>query len=104
MYSQDPPGGSQRAKNTTVIVITVGQACVDDHDDDDHRSPDAADAPTRRRATRSAGFALSATHGRHELPWRATRDRWAVLVAEVMLQQTQVARVEQMWAVRCSLA
>jgi A/G-specific adenine glycosylase len=36
-------------------------------------------------------------HGRHELPWRATRDRWAVLVAEVMLQQTQVARVEQMW-------
>ena len=39
-----------------------------------------------------------ATHGRHSLPWRATRDRWAVLVAEVMLQQTQVARVEQMWA------
>jgi A/G-specific adenine glycosylase len=36
-------------------------------------------------------------HGRHDLPWRATRDRWAVLVAEVMLQQTQVARVEQMW-------
>jgi A/G-specific adenine glycosylase len=39
-----------------------------------------------------------ATHGRHRLPWRATRDRWEVLVAEVMLQQTQVARVEQMWA------
>jgi A/G-specific adenine glycosylase len=36
-------------------------------------------------------------HGRHDLPWRATRDRWAVLVAEVMLQQTQVARVEQTW-------
>ncbi|MEX2100451.1 MAG: A/G-specific adenine glycosylase [Acidimicrobiia bacterium] len=32
-------------------------------------------------------------HGRHELPWRATRDRWAVLVSEVMLHQTQVARV-----------
>lgn len=39
-----------------------------------------------------------ATNGRHTLPWRATRDRWAVLVAEVMLHQTQVARVEQMWA------
>ncbi|HEY5012699.1 MAG TPA: A/G-specific adenine glycosylase, partial [Acidimicrobiia bacterium] len=39
-----------------------------------------------------------ATHGRHDLPWRHSRDRWAVLVAEVMLQQTQVARVEQMWA------
>jgi A/G-specific adenine glycosylase len=38
-----------------------------------------------------------AMHGRHDLPWRATRDRWEVLVAEVMLQQTQVARVEQMW-------
>ena len=38
-----------------------------------------------------------ATHGRHDLPWRASRDRWAVLVAEVMLQQTQVARVEQAW-------
>lgn len=36
-------------------------------------------------------------HGRHDLPWRATRDRWEVLVAEVMLQQTQVARVAQVW-------
>jgi A/G-specific adenine glycosylase len=31
--------------------------------------------------------------GRHELPWRATRDRWTVLVSEVMLHQTQVPRV-----------
>lgn len=28
-----------------------------------------------------------------DLPWRRTRDPWAVLVAELMLQQTQVARV-----------
>jgi A/G-specific adenine glycosylase len=34
-----------------------------------------------------------AAHGRHELPWRASRDRWCVLVSEVMLHQTQVARV-----------
>jgi A/G-specific adenine glycosylase len=34
-----------------------------------------------------------AEHGRHDLPWRATRDRWAVLVSEVMLHQTQVPRV-----------
>lgn len=32
-------------------------------------------------------------NGRHTLPWRATRDRWTVLVSEVMLQQTQVPRV-----------
>ena len=29
-----------------------------------------------------------------DLPWRSTRDPWAVLVSEVMLQQTQVNRVE----------
>ena len=32
-----------------------------------------------------------------DLPWRATRDRWAVLVSEVMAQQTQVARVIPKW-------
>ena len=28
-----------------------------------------------------------------DLPWRRTRDPYAILVSEVMLQQTQVARV-----------
>ncbi len=32
-----------------------------------------------------------------ELPWRRTRDPWAVLVSEVMLQQTQIARVIPKW-------
>ncbi|MGH9136080.1 MAG: A/G-specific adenine glycosylase, partial [Acidimicrobiales bacterium] len=32
-------------------------------------------------------------HGRHDLPWRMTRDPWAVLVSELMLQQTRVPRV-----------
>jgi A/G-specific adenine glycosylase len=34
---------------------------------------------------------------RRDLPWRDTRDPWAVLVSEVMLQQTQVDRVVQRW-------
>lgn len=34
-----------------------------------------------------------ARSGRHDLPWRHTRDPWAVVVSELMLQQTQVARV-----------
>jgi A/G-specific adenine glycosylase len=34
-------------------------------------------------------------NGRHALPWRATRDRWTVLVSEVMLHQTQAPRVAQ---------
>ncbi len=33
-----------------------------------------------------------------DLPWRRTRDPWAVLVSEVMLQQTQVARVTPIWS------
>jgi A/G-specific adenine glycosylase len=32
-----------------------------------------------------------------DLPWRATRDPWAVLVSELMLQQTQVSRVRERW-------
>ena len=34
---------------------------------------------------------------RRDLPWRRTRDPWAVLVSEVMLAQTQVARVIPKW-------
>jgi A/G-specific adenine glycosylase len=30
---------------------------------------------------------------RRDLPWRRTRDPWAILVSETMLQQTQVPRV-----------
>jgi len=38
-----------------------------------------------------------AANGRHDLAWRQTRDRWAVLVSEVMLHQTQVPRVAVVW-------
>ena len=32
-----------------------------------------------------------------DLPWRRTRDPWAILVSEVMLQQTQALRVIPKW-------
>ena len=52
------------------------------------RQPSAV--PSRRMdAELRAWFAES---GR-DLPWRHTRDPYAILVSEVMLQQTQVARV-----------
>jgi A/G-specific adenine glycosylase len=35
-------------------------------------------------------------HGR-ELPWRHTSDPWAILVSEVMSQQTQISRVVPAW-------
>ncbi len=43
----------------------------------------------------AAQEALLAWGGRNrrDLPWRRTRDPWAILVSEVMLQQTQIARV-----------
>ena len=50
-------------------------------------------------------------NGRHDLPWRLTRDPYAVLVSEVMLQQTQVERVRpryeawlERWPMAASLA
>jgi A/G-specific adenine glycosylase len=48
---------------------------------------------------RAAAAALSAwgAEARRDLPWRRTRDPWAVLVSEVMLQQTQVPRVVPRW-------
>src|SRR5881398_1255427 len=47
--------------------------------------------PFRRR--------LLSWYGRHRrrLPWRGVRDPYAVLVSEIMLQQTQVARVLQFY-------
>ena len=47
-------------------------------------------------AVRDAVLAWAGTAGR-DLPWRHTRDPWAVLVSELMLQQTQVARVAPRW-------
>ncbi len=32
-----------------------------------------------------------------DLPWRHSRDPWAILISELMLQQTQVARVVPRW-------
>ena len=55
-------------------------------------SPARRPAEIRRRLLR-----WYARSGR-DLPWRRTRDPYAVLVSEVMLQQTQVARVVPVYA------
>ena len=36
-------------------------------------------------------------NGRHELPWRKTKNPYQILVSEIMLQQTQVERVKPHW-------
>jgi A/G-specific adenine glycosylase len=52
--------------------------------------PASTDARVEIHARLLAWYAV---HGRATLPWRHTRDPYAILVAEVMLQQTQVERV-----------
>jgi A/G-specific adenine glycosylase len=67
-------------------------------DGDHHVDVDLDDVPHPVTAgARPPIAAWYARHGRHDLPWRTTRDRWAVLVSEVMLQQTQVGRVADVW-------
>jgi len=56
-----------------------------------------ASAPVRLRAIGAAIHSWGSATGGHtrrdDLPWRNTRDPWAVLVSEVMAQQTQLSRV-----------
>lgn len=49
-------------------------------------------APARRRAFVHGLLQWYRRH-RRDLPWRRTRDPYRILVSEIMLQQTQVARV-----------
>src|SRR5689334_24094995 len=51
----------------------------------------------RREQVWRALLAWYAAEGRAHLPWRETRDPYAILVSEVMLQQTQAARVVPRW-------
>jgi len=48
---------------------------------------------TEVEAFRKRVWSAYEAHGRFDLPWRHTTDPYSVLVSEVMLQQTQVARV-----------
>ena len=54
--------------------------------------PAAPDRETFTALVRERGAALY-----RDLPWRNLDDPYAVLVSEIMLQQTQVARVGRFW-------
>ncbi len=53
--------------------------------------------PTRALTAEQQAVLRWAEDARRDLPWRRTRDPWAILVAEVMLAQTQVDRVVPRW-------
>lgn len=48
---------------------------------------------TKERAFQAFVLDWYQASGRHDLPWRQTTDPYAILVSELMLQQTQVVRV-----------
>ena len=59
--------------------------------------PASGSRPARYgRAVEDLLLAWFREHGR-DLPWRGTRDPYAILVSEVMLQQTQAERVVPRW-------
>src|SRR5438876_12353243 len=59
--------------------------------------PATASSPARYvRRVEHLLLAWFREHGR-DLPWRRTRDPYAILVSEVMAQQTQVERVVPRW-------
>ncbi len=49
--------------------------------------------PATEQEFAQAVVAWQRTHGRHDLPWQATRDPYRIWVSEIMLQQTQVSTV-----------
>lgn len=53
-------------------------------------------APTQLRRFRRAVLKFYRTEGR-DLPWRRTRDPYAILVSEILLHQTTVATVEPVY-------
>ena len=59
-------------------------------------SKHTAGTQSRVSRVREALLDWYAERGR-ELPWRETRDPYAILVSEVMLQQTQASRVAPRW-------
>lgn len=50
-------------------------------------------SPTQVKAFQAQIWAFYGHSGRHNLPWRTTKNPYRILVSEVMLQQTQVSRV-----------
>ena len=98
-----PDGGARRSCSTAIRDLAA-------HPPRPRRPADTSRFPyAHPRRSGAAGVSAGAGVGpgyellgwweaeRRDLPWRRTRDPWAVLVSELMLQQTQVARVEPRW-------
>ncbi len=58
-----------------------------------HILPREGLSPRTFQAFRALVYAVYEVEQRSDLPWRQTRDPYRIMVSEIMLQQTQVARV-----------
>jgi A/G-specific adenine glycosylase len=81
---------ARKAGREAIVVVGGGPPMV--YGD---KSPALVD-PARARDFGRRLRAWFRRHGR-DLPWRRTRDPYRILVSELMLQQTQVARVLDYW-------
>ena len=54
--------------------------------------------PTQIQTFQAQIWAFYGHSGRHNLPWRKTKNPYKILVSEIMLQQTQVVRVLEKYA------
>jgi A/G-specific adenine glycosylase len=57
------------------------------------KSTRSTPSPSSHRSFATRLVAWQRRHGRHDLPWQRNRDPYRIWLAEVMLQQTQVATV-----------
>ena len=87
-HARTPTRGTHGRTRGTTVTITVGTG---------PGGPTTTVDVTRGRDPASLLERWYAEHGRHDLPGGTTRDRWPILVSEVMLQQTQVPRVAEAW-------
>ncbi|MGH2517562.1 MAG: hypothetical protein ACRDHP_18075, partial [Ktedonobacterales bacterium] len=72
---------------------TEKQTIVCSHASAERAGTQGSSSQVRRDEVHQRLLEWYASAGRRHLPWRHTRDPYAVLVSEVMLQQTQVERV-----------
>ncbi len=87
-------GGDARRRPTTCASSTP-HACATRSGSCGARCGSSTRRTSDRRPGRRAARLVPGA--RRDLPWRRTRDPYAILVSEVMLQQTQVVRVVERW-------
>jgi A/G-specific adenine glycosylase len=87
MLDLDREGGHRLLDSRLGIISSLSSPSV---------KPKSIPHPLRRQRFKRRLLAWFRREGR-DLPWRRTRDPYRILVSEMMLQQTQVSRVEGFW-------